>query len=131
MFVQLLPGVEAALGEEKPVSRANTVETTRLAETNKVIIITMPRLKIDNWLFKNLCCIIFLQSFQLVECDLHLCKFDVMTLIKNESYSCSVAEKLQRRIRGRKNPYLGRNPSQRRDLELKRVFLLEEDSRGP
>ena len=48
MFVQLLPGVEATLGEEEVVSLANTVETTKLANTNKVIIMTVARVKMDN-----------------------------------------------------------------------------------
>ena len=43
MFVQCLPGVDAALGEEAVVSKANTVETVRLTNTNNVIIITMAR----------------------------------------------------------------------------------------
>jgi len=47
MFDQCLPGVEAALGDEAMVSAAKTVETTRLANTNKVIIITMAREKTD------------------------------------------------------------------------------------
>jgi len=54
--------VEARLGDEGAVSKANAVETVRLISTNKVIINIMTRCGAGNEWLKDLVCIMFLKK---------------------------------------------------------------------